>query len=252
MPPCLILIVGCYNSGTTLLNNILSQHPEISGLSTEGVSLTKEFRTPEEFGWNRLWYKCRDQVEINKLKTKPDIDRVKRDWAQHFDCHKPFALEKSIIHSLNIDWFEENFAQPYFIWIIRNGYAVVEGIRRRTLQKQRKGFAPGTPYPIEWCVQQWLQSNKVIEEKLLDVKHRCFLRYEDLVDNYKSTCNHLLDQLPVTPKVFKKPESFTFHNKSLPITNMNDSSIQNLKKADICKINEIAKEMLKKFNYEIL
>lgn len=35
-----IFIVGCYNSGTTLLEKILSLHPMIGSLRDEGVMLT--------------------------------------------------------------------------------------------------------------------------------------------------------------------------------------------------------------------
>jgi len=252
MPETLILVVGCYNSGTTLLSSALGQHHEISGLKTEGVSLTKEFKTPEEFGWNRLWYKCQDQLEIQKLTQVPDINQVRKDWKQYFDNNKSFALEKSIIHSLNIDWFEHHFNHPYFIWIIRNGYAVAEGIRRRTLHKQRKSHLPGQPYPIEWCAQQWVTSNQIITQKLKHTKNSYQLFYEDLVEEYDENIQQLLRWLPVQSKTITKLKSFTFHQKTLPIQNMNPSSIKRLSIEDIQKVNSIAKNELKKWGYTIL
>jgi len=252
MPSSLFLIVGCYNSGTTLLNHILSKHSEISALSTEGVTLTKEFRTPEEFGWNRLWYKCREQLEICRLEQKPDVTKVRLDWANHFDATKPYALEKSIIHGLNIDWFEENFEHPYFIWIIRNGYTVAEGIRRRTLHKPRNGFTPGEPYPIEWCAEQWVQSNKVIEQKLQQVRHSYFLRYEDLVDNPDITVQSLLGWLPVEAKQLDIPGSFAFQKQIKPVSNQNEESLQRIASFEFDKINHVAHNHLCKYNYEIL
>jgi len=252
MPPKLILIVGCYNCGTTLLNYILSQHQEISGLGTEGVALTKEFRTPEEFGWNRLWYKCREQIEICRLKHKPDVKKIRHDWSKHFDATKPYAMEKSIVHGLNIDWFEKEFAHPYFIWIIRNGYAVAEGIRRRTQFRQKNNFASGEPYPIEWCAEQWVQSNKVIEQKLQQVRHSYFLRYEDLVDKPDLTIQTLLNWLPVKSRELKVPHSFTFHKQTLPISNQNKKALQKLSTDDLNKINEIAEGSIQHYGYKIL
>ena len=41
-----IFITGCYNSGTTLLNQILSTHSRISGLPDEGVMLTDQLVRP--------------------------------------------------------------------------------------------------------------------------------------------------------------------------------------------------------------
>src|SRR5688572_13607291 len=59
-----VFILGCYNSGTTLLDQILSLHPEISGLKDEGVMLTDCLKRPEDFGWRRMWWKCEDQMAI--------------------------------------------------------------------------------------------------------------------------------------------------------------------------------------------
>jgi hypothetical protein len=252
MPEKLILIVGCYNSGTTVLNHILSNHKEITGLDTEGVSLTKELKTPEDFGWNRLWYKCQDKLEINKLSDQPDVEKIKRDWARYFDSNKPFALEKSIVNGLNIDWFEKQFNHPHFIFIVRNGYTVAEGIRRRTINKKRNGFNPGEPYPIEWCAEQWVISNKLISNKLSNVKNSYQLLYEDLMDNYNHTIQELLEWLPVQSKILDKPDSFKFHQQTRPIKNMNYSSLKNLKIEDIEKINQVAKDYLKHWGYEIL
>jgi hypothetical protein len=252
MPEKLILIVGCYNSGTTVLNHILSKHEEISGLDTEGVALTKELKTPEDFGWNRLWYKCQDKLEISKLPKSPNVEQIKKDWARYFDSNKSFALEKSIINGLNIDWFEQQFNHPYFIFIVRNGYTVAEGIRRRTLNKKRNGFKPGEPYPIKWCAEQWVISNKLISKKLSNVKNSYQLLYENLMDNYDQTIQKLLEWLPLQSKILEKPDSFRFHQQTRAIKNMNYSSLKNLKIDDIKKINSIAKDYLKYWGYEIL
>ncbi len=252
MPNRLFLIVGCYNSGTTLLNHILSQHPDVSGLTTEGVALTGEFHTPEEFGWNRLWFKCREQLEICQLKEPPNAEIVRYDWSRHFDGSKPFALEKSIIHGLNIDWFEEAFEHPHFIWIVRNGYTVAEGIRRRTQHKERAEFAAGLSYPIEWCAEQWVVSNQVIEQKLKSVRQFYFLRYEDLMENPFLTIKSLLEWLPVESKDLELPDTFTFQKETLPLESKNVQSLQNLTADDLEKINKVAKQSLAQFGYQIL
>jgi len=43
-----LFVVGCYNSGTTLLADMLTQHPEISPLPTEGSALTDALPRPED------------------------------------------------------------------------------------------------------------------------------------------------------------------------------------------------------------
>lgn len=249
MPEKLILIVGCYNSGTTLLNHLLGKHNEISSLTTEGVNLTNQFLVPENFGWHRLWYKCRSKLEIKKKFYNPSLEKVKMDWAKYHDNRKKFALEKSIIHSLNIDWFEKNFSKPYFIWIVRNGYVVSEGIRRRTKIKKRHKFDINQPYPIEWCAKQWVESNKVISQKLLKVQNSYFLRYEDLMKNPKFEINKILNWLPVEKKKISLPNTFKFHNIKLSLINRNKKSLNQLNVFEKKKIYKVASKMLKKFHY---
>jgi len=247
-----IFIVGCYNSGTTLLDNIIASHDEISNLPTEGVALTGELRDPKEYGWNRMWYMCREKLEISRLNKKPDPVRIKKEWSFWFDPDKEFWLEKSIINSLNIDWFEENFDHPYFIWIIRNGYAVAEGIKRRTQKKRKHPDIFQNGYPIEMCAKQWVVSNQVIKEKLSKVKNSYKITYEELTTNLIDTVKGILEWLPVKSKTIEMPSNFTFHKQSKMIRNMNFESINRLKKEEIKAINSVAKDMLIQHGYKIL
>ena len=55
-----VFIVGCYNSGTTLLADLMGNHPDISALPVEGVRLSDVWPLPETYAWNRMWMKCID------------------------------------------------------------------------------------------------------------------------------------------------------------------------------------------------
>lgn len=247
-----IFVVGCYNSGTTLLNDILSCHEEISGLPSEGMALTSELKRPEDFGWNRMWHICRDRLEISRLAEKPDPEKLKKEWSFWFDRNKEFWMEKSIINSLNIDWFEEYFNHPYFIWIIRNGYAVAEGIRRRTRPEGKHHAQYTGGYPIRLCAKQWVENNRVIEEKLKGAKNSTKLTYEDLTLNPDAAVRNILEWLPVKNKSITLPEVFTFHKDSARISNMNQESINRLTAEEINIINEEAEDVLKRCGYEVI
>jgi hypothetical protein len=247
-----VFIVGCYNSGTTLLNHFLSLHSEITGLHTEGVQLTDELTGPEALGWNRMWCMCRDKLEISKLEKEPDADRIKRDWALWFERKKNFWLEKSIVNSLNIDWFEENFNRPYFISIVRNGYAVSEGIRRRTQAVGKHPASYPTGYPIELCARQWVVCNQVIQEKIYSVQHFIEVTYEDLTENPADTIAAILKWLPVKDKTPVVPDDFAFQGRIRKIENMNRQSIEKLRKEEINAINEVAREMLEDRGYKVI
>lgn len=245
-------IVGCYNSGTSLLNYLLGLHDEISSLATEGVSLTSYLCGPELFGWNRMWHMCRDQLEIGRLEKKPSAELVKKEWGFWFDKSKRFWLEKSIINSLNIDWFEENFSQPYFIWIVRNGYAVSEGIQRRTQGKGKHPEKFKEGYPIELCAQEWVVSNDVIEEKLSFVQNFFKVTYEDLTENPVGTLRSILEWLPVERKEVSIPGEFTFQKQTRKIQNLNQTSMQRLSPEQISCINGVIGRMLIHHGYEVI
>jgi hypothetical protein len=230
----------------------LSQHFEISGLHTEGIQLTDQLVGPEAFGWNRMWCMCRDKLEISKLNKRPDAEIVKRDWGLWFDRKKDFWLEKSVINSLNIDWFEENFNHPYFIYIIRNGYAVSEGIRRRTQAVGKHPPSYPSGYPIEMCARQWVVSNQVIQEKLYSVQNSIEITYEDLTGNPDDTLVSILNWLPVNEKSSVITADFSFQGRTRKIRNMNADSISRLSEEDIGSVNEVAREMLKFHGYEVV
>jgi len=245
-------IVGSYNSGTSLLNYLLGLHDEISSLATEGASLTSCLCGPESLGWNRMWHMCRDKLEIVRLDKKPSAELVKKEWGFWFDKSKRYWLEKSIINSLNIDWFEENFGHPYFIWIVRNGYAVSEGIQRRTQGKGKHPERFKEGYPIELCAQQWLVSNEVIERKLSFVQNFLKVTYEDLTENPVDTLGLILEWLPVEKKEVHRPGKFTFQKQTRRIQNLNQNSIKRLSRAQISCINSVIGPMLIHHGYELI
>ena len=244
-----IFIVGCYNSGTTLLNALLGNHEEISMLHTEGASLTDQIHRPEDFGWNRMWHMCRDKLEIDRIERKPNAQRLKKEWAFWFDSSKKYWLEKSVVNSLNIDWLERHFDHPHFIWIVRNGYAVSEGIQRRT--KPEGKHPPHYPegYPIKMCAKQWVVNNQVIEQKISFVQNYIKVTYEDLTDDPERTMQRIIDWLPVQNKYIEVPKEFKFHKKTAEIKNMNEASIKQLTVNQIATINSVAHHMLKHHGY---
>ena len=244
-----IFIVGCYNSGTTLLEDLLGGHGDISKLPTEGNVLTKGLTRPEDFGWPRLWYKCARDI-VYEEGDCIDAVRIKNDWQVWHDRKKPFYLEKSIANSAKIEWLEKAFNSPYFIWIVRDGYSVSEGIRRRSLSSQLPNRFKADGYPIEMCAKQWLTSNLLIQEKVKSVKNVIEVSYEELVDDPSGTMSTILNWLPIQNKstLFLK-NKFEFHGKEEKIQSLNQKSFKNLTQDDINRINIVASEYLKEKKY---
>lgn len=242
-----VFIVGCYNSGTTLVNNLLSQHPSISGLPYEGVSLTRSLSKPEDYGHPRMWWKCINEMQTDPARDSEIVSKVKQDWYLCFEPRKPIFLEKSIANSARIPWFKRNFQNAFFIHILRNGYAVAEGIRRKT-----DGIAPGGIYPIEDCIKQWSVSNIQIRKDLLEIQGSISIRYEDLCSNPAGCLNQICKFLDIRQIDWKTENKISVHGRYGSIYNMNDDSVKRLSHEDIDKIRHIAGGELQYYGYELI
>ncbi len=244
-----IFILGCYNSGTTILNQVLADHPSISGLPDEGVMLTDQLVRPEDFGWRRMWYSCEKEMKSSLKNKYKDPVTIRKHWS-HFYKNQEYLLEKSIANVLRIPFFEIEFQPVYFIHIVRNGYAVAEGIKRKAeVFKSNPYFEKGN-YPIELCAHQWVRSLQVVEEHKANLKNYIEVSYEAFSDNPKKTTDRLTEFLEVVPYNEEYFHStHTVHEKRSIIKNMNSSSFDRLSSKEFETINEIAGNYLMKYGY---
>ena len=105
-----IFIIGCNNSGTTLLKSILTKHPLIAGFTREGVYLTDRLPFPEQFGWPRMWCQCLDKVRIDAEKVSPScIMRIKKQWSVWLPRDPRNILDDSQANTPKIIFFEKHF-----------------------------------------------------------------------------------------------------------------------------------------------
>lgn len=247
-----IFILGCYNSGTTLLNQILADHPSISGLPDEGVMLTDKLKKPEDFGWRRMWYKCEKEMSsFNGDKSKISTG-IKKHWS-HFYDDTEFLVEKSIPNACRIPFFEEDFQPAYFIHIVRNGYAVAEGIRRKAAIMKANPFYGEKHYPIDLCARQWTRHLEVVEEQKKNLTNYLEISYESFSEDPVGVMKEITKFLNI--KDYQEnyfENSFSVHEKDSEIRNMNLNSFNRLSNREIKTISNIAGEYLRKYGYEIM
>lgn len=240
-----VFILGCYDSGTTLLWNLVTASRRCASLPIEGVFATSQLVSPDELGWTRMWWKVEN--EIHHAERDSSAELLKRDWSVGLNQsrRRPVFVEKSPSHALRIRWIDDNFNGPHFLYMVRNGYAVAEGIRRRA-GKGRYPLPPGVDeYPIEWCARQWTRSSEVIEAALKDVEpgRVMFLKYENL-------CEEPLSVLEKAGRFLSLPD--LKDQAASAIRNRNASSIRRLSDDDILRINAEAGAVLERYGYEVL
>jgi hypothetical protein len=248
-----IFVVGCYNSGTTLLKTILESHPEIGGLPIEGAALSDVLTMPEELGWTRMWCQCPEHVaiqEIDSPEAKARADRIKRQWSFWFPDAAPNLLEKSIANTCRMKFLQQWFRPAYFIHIVRNGYAVAEGIRRKADVDRWQNTVYEENYPLHLCAEQWVESQRTVEEARADINRLLEVKYERLVEDPREILESVISFLGISPFECQiETATWSVHGVQSTLKNMNDKSFANLSVSDIEAIREVGAEYLSKHNY---
>lgn len=245
-----LFVIGCYNSGTTLLSNILSEHPSISALPVEGVVLSDSLPRPEKFGWNRMWSECIEQVRMLPGEGMEKIaERIKRQWSFSFD-EADVLYEKSIANAARVPFLDAYFQPAYFIVIVRNGYAVAEGLRRRGNPKKYGHNEFGEKYPIEMCAKQWAVSDEFVSTDTAGARHVLRLTYEDFCAQPGENLRAITDFLEVEPLPDETTnKSWEIHGNTSEIRNMNAEGIAKLTADEIARIRDVAGQALDKYGY---
>ncbi len=243
-----IFIIGCYNSGTTLLKDMLAEHEEVGVLAGEGVKFSDALPRPEDFGWQRMWCECAEQVRLDPADSAR-AERIKKQWSVLYP-HRPNLLEKSIANALQLPFLEAQFAPAYFVYIVRNGYAVAEGIRRKTTPGQRGNSIYKDQYPIELCAKQWAESDRIVQEDSRGVERFLRVSYEDFSAAPARILMEITDFIGVEPlddKLFAR--QWTVHGVESPIRNMNEQSFARMSERDVEKVYAVAGQQLDNNGY---
>ena len=248
-----IFLVGCYNSGTTLLRAMLARHPEVVALPSEGVKLTDALPAPEQFGWHRMWSQCLDQVRLAPEGEAERAMRVRRHWSLCLPAVAPAILEKSIANTARMPFLQAHFRPAHFVCLVRNGYAVAEGIRRKAEPGRRGNTRYGDQYPIALCADQWRVCDEVVAADRPDLERFLEVRYEDLTARPAEVLRQITDFLGLSPLPDEAAAGeWTIHGVRSEVRDMNRQSLERLTRRDLDEINDAAGPALARHGYEIL
>ncbi len=243
-----VFIVGCYNSGTTLLSELMSRHPDISGIPTEGHFITDQFVKDFDIGLPRMWVDREDMFRLTENDDGPDVLRLKKEWGMRLDLSKKVLLEKSPPNAARTRWFQKHFENAHFIGLVRNGYAVAEGISRKGDPKHIKDG-----WPIDRSARQWARSNEVLQDDAKHLKHFTWVKYEDLAADPKATLNRLAEFLGLPPfPEAAYSDSFKIHERNDSVRDLNKVSIDRLSPEQVRTVNQVAGDCLRHHGYDIL
>lgn len=247
-----IFIVGCYNSGTSLLQKVLGRHPQIGVLPTEGIFLTQSLPYPEQFGWVRMWCECLDQVRLSTGAEHRELAaRIKRNWSVWYEGKPANLVEKSISNTARMPFLQAHFQPAYFIHLVRNGYAVAEGIQRKAVPREWGNPRYSEQYPIGQCARQWQANYELVQQDRPELERFLEIRYETFVETPDLVLGQVAEFLQIDPFADSVADGvWHVHEKQSPITNMNARSIARLSKQDVADIEDAAAGALDFYGYK--
>jgi len=234
-----IFIIGAPRSGTTLLYQLLSQHPSLGWFSKNTL---KKFLTDKFFRFLTLrrriygllslpydtsvytehFFSTNDYlVEAGQLWE----ETFKKDWdviisEENLDILKNTIVEtlkeqkrirflsKVPKNSIRISTINKCFSNPQFIHIIRDGRVVVNSMLKKSVDEPYDYFGIPLKRPInpeltkiEKHTLQWIQVIQEIRKasKKLDETQYLELKYEELIHNPKKIMKKITNFCELTP-----------------------------------------------------
>ena len=237
-------VVGCNNSGTSLVHSILERSGAVSTLPYEGQRYTQMLTRAARRGHERVWTEFLDELRLTENDPDDSKIRLTFDWTRLLPKPiRPIIVEKTTANAVRMRWLQKVFPQSYFIGMVRNGYAVTEGIIRKGERDVRRG------------ARHWNLVNEIMLEDAAHLRRFYLLKYEDLVEDGVRVTGELERFLSLQSGSLQGPlqEEYSFRTingtRNQGIVSMNQAGIHRLSKSDLEIISTEANRMLAHFNY---
>jgi hypothetical protein len=174
-----VFIGGLHRSGTTLLANILSQHPDISMFHNtdvhedEGQFLQSIYPTDNAYGGpGRFAFDRKAHLtEESSLGTDDNKKKLFDEWAKHWDMNKNVLIEKTPSNIIQSHFLQSVFPNSYFIFIIRHPVASSVATYKWS----------GTG--IYSLINHWVAAHEILENDITGLRHSIVISYESLVSS---------------------------------------------------------------------
>ena len=240
-----LFLLGCNNSGTTLLVETLQSHPLVRNLPKEGQRLTKAIPNSGPLGIGRVFTQRLDLFRQTDADDGACVPRLRYDWAYYSDPRPGIRLEKSPPNTLRSRWLQKHFAPARFLVLVRNPYAVCEGIARR------RGHS------IEEAAIHWRTVHEVLRQDMPLLERSLTVSYENFCERpleVLDTVRQFLGlQDPFDSSIATK--QFNAHNLSgapHQLENFNERSIRRLSAEDRATITRVIGDAMVPWGYQPL
>lgn len=241
------VFIMCPNhSGSTVLYFLINTSNEVSTMNHHGSIIEGQivpeamkfmpYAKESDLGLFSIYKKLHQ--DINNYNWK----EIKRIWRNNWNCNKSVLLEKSTTNLYRKNMLENNFYNAKFLIMVRNPYAVCEGIRRKH------------NVDVSLAIDHWIDT---AETQINNISsNSLFFTYEKLCDDTDLIVNQILCFIPSLKNLDYKKKLFRPRYENLVgLQNMNQEQIKRLSYNEIITIsNKLKKrnDIVKFYGYEIL
>lgn len=176
-----VFIVGCGRSGTTWLQMLLAQHPEVA--TTQETHLFSGYITRLQEAWERDRI-TRRAIGLQAVLTEEEFNKLCADFARpvmdNITKSNPAAkvvLEKTPAHVQHVPLILKLFPDAYFIHLIRDPRSVVASL---CAAGESWGRAWASTDPIE-NARVWVRDVSAGRKIASQTKHHMTVNYEALL-----------------------------------------------------------------------
>jgi len=174
-----IFLAGHHRSGTSLLHEIIREHPLVSGFSQtgapedEGQHLQTIYNPAKAHGGpGKYIFDKRSYInEHHQLATEKSAKAILEQWKPYYDTSCSYLIEKSPPNLIRTRFLQKLFCNCKFVVILRHPLAVAYAT-----QKWSKTS-------IKSLVEHTLRGYEILLEDLPFLNSAYVLRYEDFVVN---------------------------------------------------------------------
>jgi hypothetical protein len=239
-----LFVICSNNSGSTFLKKALATSRRTWNLAREGQR-TFGFAGPSSFeeGLHRHWATDAESISIF---AKGEFDWTTTRRARYFQAYSassraPVFVEKSPPFLLLVDQLVEHFRERRFLFVVRNPYAMVEGLIRKS-----------GPLSLQAAAHHAINCLRYQRRNIEDWGDRSvFFSYETMCDEPERVAQLIHGLVPELSDLTlrQRLEAWEYDEE---LRNMNDQQIARLSKDALAEINEVFsrdRELLDSFQY---
>lgn len=190
-----IFLAGHHRSGTSLLHEIIREHPQISGFSKTGVQedegqhlqtvyeAAKAYGGPGKYIYDKRSYMDEDHALANDQSAQA----LMAQWEPYFDSACAHFIEKSPPNLIRTRFLQKLFPNSKFVVILRHPLAV--GYATRKWSKTS----------IKSLVEHTLRGYEIFADDMPHLSSVYVLRYEDFVCRPQEEIEKVYDFLELEP-----------------------------------------------------